>query len=184
MYKRQKPTCPTPLKILLVVVIVVELAAIGLLLAGRAGASEGRDSAVEASASTTPAPTDTPAAPAASDGGETAGGDKASSEPVTLTVTFAGDCTLGTDINYENERSFNSRWQAEEGDATYFLRSVAEMCIRDSAQGSAGIGGDEVGARFHHQPDDALRCRFVGAMQGEKIVPGKFLRRCVFNAFP
>lgn len=37
-----KPTCPTPLKILLVVVIVVELAAIGLLLAGRAGASEGR----------------------------------------------------------------------------------------------------------------------------------------------
>ena len=122
-----KPTCPTPLKILLVVVIVVELAAIGLLLAGRAGASEGRDSAVEASASTTPAPTDTPAAPAASDGGETAGGDKASSEPVTLTVTFAGDCTLGTDINYENERSFNSRWQAEEGDATYFLRNVADL---------------------------------------------------------
>ena len=84
-----KPTCPHPLQILLVVVIVVELAAIGLLLAGRAGASEGRDSAVEASASTTPAPTDTPAAPAASDGGETAGGDKASSEPVTLTVMRA-----------------------------------------------------------------------------------------------
>ena len=36
-----KPTCPTPLKILLIVVIAVELVAIGLLLAGRAGASEG-----------------------------------------------------------------------------------------------------------------------------------------------
>ncbi|MFR5827786.1 MAG: hypothetical protein ACLUE1_01255 [Adlercreutzia equolifaciens] len=46
---------------------------------------------------------------------------------MTLTVTFAGDCTLGTDINYENERSFNSRWQAEEGDATYFLRNVADL---------------------------------------------------------
>lgn len=54
----------------------------------------------------------------------------------------------------------------------------------ECAQAAAGIGGDEVGARFHHQPDDALRCRFVGAMQGEKIVPGKFLRRCVFSVFP
>ena len=44
------------------------------------------------------------------------------------------------------------------------------------AQSAAGLGGDEVGARFHHQPDDALRCRFVGAMQGEKIVPGTALR--------
>ncbi|MFR1167000.1 MAG: CapA family protein [Adlercreutzia equolifaciens] len=148
-----KPTCPTPLKILLVVVIVVELAAIGLLLAGRAGASEGRDSAVEASASTTPAPTDTPAAPAASDGGETAGGDKASSEPVTLTVTFAGDCTLGTDINYENERSFNSRWQAEEGDATYFLRNVADLFGSDdltvvNMEGALTEGGERADKKF------------------------------------
>ena len=155
-----KPTCPTPLKILLVVVIVVELAAIGLLLAGRAGASEGRDSAVEASASTTPAPTDTPAAPAASDGGETAGGDKASSEPVTLTVTFAGDCTLGTDINYENERSFNSRWQAEEGDATYFLRNVADLFGSDdltvvNMEGALTEGGE----RADERADDGDDCR-------------------------
>ena len=148
-----KPTCPTPLKILLVVVIVVELAAIGLLLAGRAGASEGRDSAVEASASTTPAPTDTPAAPAASDGGETAGGDKASAEPVTLTVTFAGDCTLGTDINYENERSFNSRWQAEEGDATYFLCNVADLFGADdltvvNMEGALTEGGERADKKF------------------------------------
>ena len=54
----------------------------------------------------------------------------------------------------------------------------------ERAQGSAGIGGDEVGARFHHQPDDALRCRFVGVMQGEKIVPGTALRHPAFDIFP
>ena len=54
----------------------------------------------------------------------------------------------------------------------------------ECAQAAAGIGGDEVGARFHHQPDDALRCRFVGAMQGEKGVPGAALQRLTLNAFP
>ena len=182
-----KPTCPTPLKILLVVVIVVELAAIGLLLAGRAGASEGRDSAVEASASTTPAPTDTPAAPAASDGGETAGGDKASSEPVTLTVTFAGDCTLGTDINYENERSFNSRWQAEEGDATYFLRNVADLFGSDdltvvNMEGALTEGGERADKKFAFRgnldtcpvgiatQNPELRKRFRGKPEYAKIL--------------
>lgn len=122
-----KPTCPTPLKVFLVLVIVIELVAIGLLLAGRAGASEGGASAEQTSE---PASTQTASVPEAetkpADGAGDAEGE-AAPEPVTLTMTFAGDCTLGTDKNYENERSFNSRWQAEEADATYFLRNVAEL---------------------------------------------------------
>ncbi|MEC4272822.1 CapA family protein [Adlercreutzia sp. R25] len=122
-----KPTCPTPLKVFLVLVIVIELAAIGLLLAGRAGASEG-GAPVERTPE--PAATQPAAAPEAeakpADGAAEPEGE-AAPEPVTLTMTFAGDCTLGTDKNYENERSFNSRWQAEEADAAYFLRNVAEV---------------------------------------------------------
>lgn len=122
-----KPTCPTPLKVFLVLVIVIELVAIGLMLAGRAGASEGGASAEQTSE---PASTQTASMPEAetkpADGAGDAEGE-AAPEPVTLTMTFAGDCTLGTDKNYENERSFNSRWQAEEADATYFLRNVAEL---------------------------------------------------------
>lgn len=150
-----KPTCPTPLKILLIVVIVVELVAIGLLLAGRAGASEG---GVPAEASAESAPTASAAAPsgaasqqAGADGGAPA--EPAAAEPVTLTVTFAGDCTLGTDINYENERSFNSRWQAEEGDATYFLRNVADLFGADdltvvNMEGALTEGGERADKKF------------------------------------
>lgn len=72
---------------------------------------------------------------------------------MTLTVTFAGDCTLGTDINYENERSFNSRWQAEEGDATYFLRNVADLFGSDdltvvNMEGALTEGGERADKKF------------------------------------
>lgn len=143
-----KPTCPTPLKILLIVVIAVELVAIGLLLAGRAGASEG-GAAAGSSADSAAA-----AAPIANDAAsQGADGNAAASEPVTLTVTFAGDCTLGTDINYENERSFNSRWQAEEGDATYFLRNVADLFGSDdltvvNMEGALTEGGERADKKF------------------------------------
>lgn len=143
-----KPTCPTPLKILLIVVIAVELVAIGLLLAGRAGASEG-GAAAGSSADSAAA-----AAPIANDAAsQGADGNAAASDPVTLTVTFAGDCTLGTDINYENERSFNSRWQAEEGDATYFLRNVADLFGSDdltvvNMEGALTEGGERADKKF------------------------------------
>lgn len=143
-----KPTCPTPLKILLIVVIAVELVAIGLLLAGRAGASEG-GAAAGSSADSAAA-----AAPIANDAAsQGADGNAAAPEPVTLTVTFAGDCTLGTDINYENERSFNSRWQAEEGDATYFLRNVADLFGSDdltvvNMEGALTEGGERADKKF------------------------------------
>ena len=153
-----KPTCPTPLKILLIVVIAVELVAIGLLLAGRAGASEGGAAArivgsfgVDGSGAhcqrRPPLRVPLTANAAAADRAT------ASPEPVTLTVTFAGDCTLGTDINYENERSFNSRWQAEEGDATYFLRNVADLFGSDdltvvNMEGALTEGGERADKKF------------------------------------
>lgn len=149
-----KPTCPTPLKILLIVVIAVELVAIGLLLVGRAGASEGGAAAgSSADSAGAAAPIANDAASQGADGNAAASDPATAPEPVTLTVTFAGDCTLGTDINYENERSFNSRWQAEEGDATYFLRNVADLFGSDdltvvNMEGALTEGGERADKKF------------------------------------
>lgn len=150
-----KPTCPTPLKILLIVVIAIELAVIGFLAAGRAGASEGASAQTGTSASAMATPSDVAAkAPGeAGESGDAAADPAPTAEPVTLTVTFAGDCTLGTDINYENERSFNSRWQAEGGDATYFLRNVAELFGADdltivNMEGALTEGGERADKKF------------------------------------
>lgn len=149
-----KPICPTPLKILLIVVITVELVAIGLLLAGRAGASEGGAAAgSSADSAAAAAPIANDAASQGADGNAAASDPATAPELVTLTVTFAGDCTLGTDINYENERSFNSRWQAEEGDATYFLRNVADLFGSDdltvvNMEGALTEGGERADKKF------------------------------------
>ena len=149
-----KPICPTPLKILLIVVIAVELVAIGLLLAGRAGASEGGAAAGSSADSVAAAaPIANDAASQGADGNAVASDPATAPESVTLTVTFAGDCTLGTDINYENERSFNSRWQAEEGDATYFLRNVADLFGSDdltvvNMEGALTEGGERADKKF------------------------------------
>lgn len=151
-----KPICPTPLKILLIVVIAVELVAIGLLLAGRAGASEGgaaAGSSADSAAAAAAAPIANDAASQGADGNAAASDPATAPELVTLTVTFAGDCTLGTDINYENERSFNSRWQAEEGDATYFLRNVADLFGSDdltvvNMEGALTEGGERADKKF------------------------------------
>ena len=151
-----KPTCPTPLKILLIVVIAVELVAIGLLLVGRAGASEGgaaAGSSADSAAAAAAAPIANDAASQGADGNAAASDPATAPEPVTLTVPFAGDCTLGTDINYENERSFNSRWQAEEGDATYFLRNVADLFGSDdltvvNMEGALTEGGERADKKF------------------------------------
>lgn len=145
-----KPTTPAPLKFLLVLIIVVELVAIGLLLAGRAGAGEGGEPASADQPAQTLPVGDTAGSAAPSDEGD---GAEAAPEPVTLTVTFAGDCTLGTDKNYENERSFNSRWETEEGDATYFLRNVAELFGADdltvvNMEGVLTEGGERADKSF------------------------------------
>lgn len=137
-----KPTCPTPLKLLLVLVIVAEVVAIGFLAADRAGALD------TLGASVPEAPASNEVASAGSQGGSIGGGGSAgenaasvsqpqspqtpsdagsAAEPISITVTFAGDCVLGTDANRENSRSFNSRWEDEGADASYFLRNVADL---------------------------------------------------------
>lgn len=151
-----KPTCPTPLKIFLIAVIVIELVVVGLLVANRAGASEGGVPADQSTDSAATAAAGDAADSASKEAGEDAGASDAAAaaaEPVTLTVTFAGDCTLGTDINYENERSFNSRWKTQEGDATYFLRNVAELFGADdltvvNMEGALTEGGERADKKF------------------------------------
>lgn len=143
-----KPNCPTLLKIFLVLIIVIELIAIGFLVAKKAGAFEG-ESASDREASRVVEPAVEPEAE------DSAGTEKpvaAGAEPVTITVSFAGDCILGTDADHENGRSFNRRWE-EEGDATYFLRNVADLFGADdlTVVNLAGVltdGGERADKEF------------------------------------
>ena len=51
-------------------------------------------------------------------------------EPITFTVSFAGDCTLGTDEAFDYSTSLNARYEAE-GDPAYFFRNVADIFSAD-----------------------------------------------------
>ena len=51
-------------------------------------------------------------------------------EPVTFTVSFAGDCTLGTDEAFDYSTSLNARYEAE-GDPAYFFRNVEGIFAAD-----------------------------------------------------
>lgn len=59
----------------------------------------------------------------ASQSGE-AGSDQ-DATPVQITVSAAGDCTLGTDVNFDQSRSFNAYYN--EHGAAYFLQSVKSI---------------------------------------------------------
>lgn len=50
--------------------------------------------------------------------------------PTTLTVTFSGDCTLGTDVNFSSDTSFNTKYEAVD-DPSYFLANVADIFKND-----------------------------------------------------
>lgn len=56
--------------------------------------------------------------------------DVSSTEPVTFTISFAGDCTLGTDEYFDKSTSFNARYD-EEGDPAYFFRNVRDIFAAD-----------------------------------------------------
>lgn len=123
-----KPTCPPLLKLLISVVIVVELVAIGFLAVQRAGAAKGAsEEAPQESEPMVLAPTPSAEEPQgnASDEGE---GEPAP-EPVSLTVTFAGDCTLGGDSTSKSGKAFNKLYK-DEG-AAYFLQGVADTFAAD-----------------------------------------------------
>ena len=68
--------------------------------------------------------------------------DVSSTEPVTFTISFAGDCTLGTDEYFDKSTSFNARYD-EEGDPAYFFRNVRYLAV------SLGDIIDPVNKRTH-----------------------------------
>lgn len=147
-----KPQCPPLVKFIVVAVIVIELVVVGMLIAGRAGAQGSSETPVAADAPATqpeaPA-SDTPAPAAASDDAQQ--GD-AAPEPVKLTVTFAGDCTLGSDVNFDGSRSFNTKYSEVE-DATYFLKNVADLFGADdltvvNMEGALTEGGERADKEF------------------------------------
>ena len=53
-------------------------------------------------------------------------------EAQTITLTFAGDCTLGTDENFDRSTSFNAKYDAV-GDPSYFFANVADIFAADDA---------------------------------------------------
>lgn len=71
---------------------------------------------------------------AAGDGGgegsQPAAVSDVAAEPVTFTVSFAGDCTLGTDESFDYATSLNARYEAE-GDPAYFFRNVEGIFAAD-----------------------------------------------------
>lgn len=50
--------------------------------------------------------------------------------PTSLTISFAGDCTLGTDENFSSDTSFNTRYESV-GDPSYFMANVASIFAAD-----------------------------------------------------
>ena len=51
-------------------------------------------------------------------------------DPVAVTLTFAGDCTLGTDENFDQSTSFNARYDSA-GDPSWFFANVAGIFAAD-----------------------------------------------------
>ena len=69
---------------------------------------------------------------AGEEGGALPASDKAAPEAQTITLSFAGDCTLGTDENFDRSTSFNAKYEAV-GDPAYFFANVADIFAADDA---------------------------------------------------
>ena len=61
-----------------------------------------------------------------------AASDKAAPEAQTITLSFAGDCTLGTDENFDKSTSFVTKYDAVD-DPSYFFANVADLFANDDA---------------------------------------------------
>ncbi|MCI8469291.1 MAG: hypothetical protein HFJ75_07390, partial [Eggerthellaceae bacterium] len=104
----------TAVRVAVLAVIAALVVAIGLQLSARASAPDsgqaagaGGATALDASDQMQPEP-----------------------QPVSLTVTFAGDCTLGTDAAFDYSTSLNAKYE-EVGDPSYFLRNVEPIFAAD-----------------------------------------------------
>lgn len=51
-------------------------------------------------------------------------------EPISITVSMVGDCTLGTDINFDQSTSFDAFYQMK-NDPGYFFQNVKEIFTAD-----------------------------------------------------
>lgn len=54
----------------------------------------------------------------------------ATAQPTTLTISFVGDCTLGTDEGFNQSTSFNARYDAVD-DPSWFFANVADIFNQD-----------------------------------------------------
>lgn len=146
-----KPNCPPLLKLIIVAVIAVELVVVGMLAAGRAGAAGTGDQGTAETPAAQPSGQQA-ATPVTSGNVQDDQQDAAAPEPVTLTVSFAGDCTLGSDVNFDGSRSFNTKY-GEVDDPAYFLQNVAELFGADdltvvNMEGVLTEGGERADKEF------------------------------------
>lgn len=61
-----------------------------------------------------------------------AASDRPAAEATTITLSFAGDCTLGTDESFDRSTSFNAKYDAVD-DPSYFFANVADIFANDDA---------------------------------------------------
>lgn len=57
---------------------------------------------------------------------------EAAPEPISFTLSFAGDCTLGTDEAFDQSTSFNTKF-SDVGDPSYFFANVRSLFEADDA---------------------------------------------------
>ena len=89
-------------------------------------------------------------------GNDAAGGTEEDS-PVTLTISAAGDCTLGTDVNFDESTSFVAKYN-EVGDPGYFLANVRDIFSSDdltiaNLEGTLTTGGERADKTFAFRGD-------------------------------
>lgn len=80
-------------------------------------------------------------------------------EPVTITISAAGDCTLGTDENFDPSTSFTTKYE-EVGDPGYFFANVRDIFAADdltivNLEGTLTTGGERADKTFAFRGDPA-----------------------------
>lgn len=79
------------------------------------------------------------------------------STPIALTISAAGDCTLGSDVNFEPSTSFVTKYK-EVGDPGYFLSNVRDIFSSDdltivNLEGTLTDGGERADKTFAFRGD-------------------------------
>lgn len=125
----QKSPSSVPRIVLAVVLVVVVAVVIGLVLKNTVFANAA-DAATASSAEpqqTLPVTSaDSPNTVAGAD----AGSKGAASPQASITISFAGDCTLGTDESFDRDTSFNAAFQSKD-DPSWFFANVAGIFAAD-----------------------------------------------------